>query len=108
METYRCNRNCGCMRCRSRGIMWGVVFITLGVLLLLHELDLRGFDFGQTWPLILIVIGVVLMLQRTASIEGHVQPYTLPPAATMPSGTYQAPAPSAAPSTESGNEVRHE
>jgi len=74
MEIYRSNRACGCMRCRFRGIMGAVVLMTVGVLLLMHTLDVSNLNFHQTWPLLLISIGVVKMLQRSASIEGHIQP----------------------------------
>jgi len=106
MEIYRSNRNCGCLRCRYRGIMGPVVLITVGVLFLMEELHLQDLDFGRTWPLILIAIGVVKMLQRTASTDGHIQPYVdlmgqpyvMPPTQPAPD------TPAATPSTE----VRHE
>ncbi len=108
MEIYRCNRNCGCMRCRYRGITWGVVFVTWGVLWLLNTFDLSGFDFDHTWPLILIVIGVVLMLQRTASTEGHIQPFAMAPASPMPGGPPYTPATNDAQPTVPSSEVPHE
>ncbi len=102
MEIYRCNRNCGCLRCRYKGSLWGVFVMVLGVLLLLQEFDVRGLDFGRTWPVQLIVIGVILMLQRTASMEGHIQPYAMAPGAPP----YPAvPNPSAITPVD---EVRHE
>lgn len=108
MEIYRCNRKCGCLRCRYRGIMGGVVLMTVGVLFLLDNLNIHGLDFDRTWPLLLIAIGVVLMLQRTASTEGHVQPYAMPQTAPMPSGpSFTAAAPDAQPTVPPG-EVRHE
>ena len=106
MEIYRCNRNCGCMRCRYRGSLWGVFLMVLGVLWLLSELDVRGLDLDRTWPMLLIVIGVIVMLQRTASMEGHVQPYAMMPGAPM----YPV-APASAPTTSAitpADEVRHE
>jgi len=104
MEIYRCNRNCGCMRCRFRGIMWGVVFITGGILLLLETMGLPGMDTDRTWPILLIVIGVVLMLQRTASTEGHLQPgVSAPPFPMQP-----VPPASNTESTTTAIEVRHE
>ncbi len=101
MDIYRCNHNCGCMRCRYRGTMWGVVFITGGVLLFLNTLDIGGLDAYHTWPILLIVIGVMLMLQRTASTDGHVQPAGLGQPFPMP------PMPGTQPSSPS-SEVRHE
>lgn len=106
MEIYRSNCNCGCLRCRYRGIMGGVVMMTVGVLFLLGNFHVHDLDFDHTWPLILISIGVVLMLQRTASTEGHVQPSSvspfpmppMPPIPPMP-GTQ-----SSAPTSEVGHE----
>ncbi len=105
METYIRNRNCSCLRCRYRGIMGPVVLITLGVLFLLEELHIHDLDFGRTWPLLLISIGAVLMMQRTASTNGHVQPFfAAPPFPTQPT-------PPTAPASQSlvpSSEVPHE
>ena len=106
MEIYRCNRNCGCLRCRYRGSLWGVYLMVLGALFLLDQYGVRGLSFDRTWPLQLITIGVILILIRTASTEGHIQPY-----AAMPG--YQAvpigdPAQSATSTTTPVDEVRHE
>ena len=103
MEIYRCNRNCGCPRCRYRGSLWGVYLMVLGVLFLFNEFGVRGLSFDRTWPVQLIVIGVILMLQRTASTEGHIQPYAMPPAVSA----YPASTPAAS-GTTPVDEVRHE
>ncbi len=108
MENYRCNRNCGCLRCRYRGIMGPVVLITVGVLFLLEELHVHDLDFDRTWPLILIAIGVVKMLQRTAPTEGHIQPFAMPPATQVPGGMPNTAATPDAQSTVPQSEVRHE
>ena len=106
MEIYRCNRNCGCLRCRYKGSLWGVYLMVLGVLFLFEQFDVRGLDFGRTWPIQLIVIGVILMLQRTASMEGHIQPYAMP--SGMPSNPVASePAPTTS-ATTPVDEVRHE
>jgi DUF4097 and DUF4098 domain-containing protein YvlB len=56
------------IRPRSSGIFSGVVLITLGALLLLH--NYRGFEFSQVfrhwWPLIIIFWGVIKLYERTA------------------------------------------
>jgi hypothetical protein len=52
--------------------MGPAILVTLGVLLLLSEMHVIGFDY--TWPVLLIVIGVVKVLQGNASAYGHVQP----------------------------------
>ena len=89
METYRCNRNCGCMRCRYRGLMGPVMLLTVGVLKLLENVGPGNFNFwDRTWPLVLIAIGVMIMLHRTASTDGHVQPYgTVPPFPMTPASS---------------------
>jgi hypothetical protein len=115
MEIYRSNRACGCLRCRFRGIMGAVVLMTLGVLFLLENFHVHDLDFDHTWPLLLISIGVVKMLQRSASIEGHVQPpivgapFPMPPAPPMqPASTALVPSMPDTQASESSSEVRHE
>ena len=71
-DYYIRNRVCGCQRCRCRGLVGAAVLITLGVLFLLDNFNVVGFD--SSWPALLIVIGLVLYLGRAASTEGHVQP----------------------------------
>ena len=62
-------------------LMGAAVLITLGVLFLLNELS--GIRLDHSFPSLLIVIGVVMYLGRTASTEGHIQPFqpgnTIPP-----------------------------
>jgi TM2 domain-containing membrane protein YozV len=71
---------CTCDRCKMRGIMGPAIMVTIGVLILLHNLN--GPSFGRTWPLILLVIGAVKLLQSNASEAGHIGgPPVLPPAA---------------------------
>jgi cell wall-active antibiotic response 4TMS protein YvqF len=53
--------------------MGAAVLITLGVLFLLQNYNIAYFE--RTWPALLIVVGVFSFGCRTASIEGHVQPY---------------------------------
>lgn len=84
MEIYSYNRFCGCARCRSHGLMGGVVLIVLGVLFLLSETHVWGMNFGRTWPLLLIAIGLVTFAKRSASINGHVSPNMIPPPIPQP------------------------
>lgn len=65
--------------------MGPVILITIGVLFLLDNLDVHGFDFNRTWPVILLVIGAVKLMQSSAPTVGHVelQP-PLPPAGVQP------------------------
>ena len=61
---------CSCARCRTRGLRGPIILITIGVLFLLPQF-IHRLDFGDLWPVILIVIGIVMLLESTASTEGH-------------------------------------
>lgn len=78
---YVRNRECPCTRCRAGGLMAPAILITLGVMFLVHQF--MGFAFPRTLPVLLIVIGLVMLLGRTASTEGHIQPYGMPGQATV-------------------------
>ena len=113
MDIYRSNRNCDCMRCRLRGSMASVILMVVGFLFLLDEgFRFRELNFDRTWPLILITVGVMLMLQRTASMEGHMQPYLTPPSVppVQPyANTSSGATPTSSTSTSGlSTEVRHE
>ena len=72
MTPYIRNRNCQCTRCRAHGLMGAAVLITLGILFLLDSYgEVR---FHETFPILLLVIGGVLLVSRTGSTEGHIQP----------------------------------
>ena len=73
MATYESNPVCRCSRCVSRGVVWPVFLITLGVLFLLSEFHIVGFH--RTWPILLIVLGVTSVLGSTAAHSGHVDPH---------------------------------
>jgi hypothetical protein len=73
MSIYVRNRLCPCYRCRARGLTGAAVLITLGVLFLLQNFDVLYFE--NSWPTILIVIGLSILASRSASTEGHVQPF---------------------------------
>jgi membrane protein DedA with SNARE-associated domain len=49
-------------------IIWGLVFIALGVALLLDRLEYWHFDLGRFlstwWPLILVIIGLGLLFDN--------------------------------------------
>jgi hypothetical protein len=61
--------------------MGPAVLVTIGLLLLLEQMDVIGFH--RTWPLLLVVIGLVKVLQGNASTVGHVDTQ-LPPAPGLP------------------------
>ncbi len=83
MAHFRSNPSCGCPRCRLRGLMAPAVLVTLGVLVLLGNLNVM--DTHKSLPILLIVIGIILLLQRTSSTEGHIPyGYTQPVGMTPP------------------------
>jgi hypothetical protein len=71
---------CGCERCKSRGIMGPAILLTLGVLFLVAEV-VPFAGFSHTWPAVLIVVGLVKVFQGNASTAGHIRsgPSTAPP-----------------------------
>jgi hypothetical protein len=83
---------CSCQSCAIRGFVGPAVVITVGVLLLLNEVQGGHFYFGNTWPVILIVIGLMHLGSAMASREGHI---AAQPAASVPPSP---PAPPAGPS----------
>ena len=82
MNNYHRNRACGCVRCRAHGLMGAAVLITLGVLFLLENYYVVSFD--RSFPVLLLVIGAVMMVSRTGSTEGHIQPVWGAPAVPAP------------------------
>ena len=69
---YIRNRACSCTRCRAHGLMGAAVLITIGVLFLLQSY--WYIPFHRTFPVLLLVIGCVLLISRSGSTEGHVNP----------------------------------
>ena len=84
MTPYIRNRNCHCVRCRAHGLMGAAVLITLGVLFLMESYNVISFD--RSFPVLLLVIGCVLLVSRTGSIEGHIQPGWNQPSMAPPPG----------------------
>lgn len=64
------SQRCSCMHCRTRGVIFPVLLITVGVLFLIGQYS--RFGFLDLWPIALIVLGGVLVWQAMASREGHI------------------------------------
>jgi len=69
---YIRNRDCSCARCRAHNLMGAAVLITVGVLALLDIYHIAPFD--RTFPILFLVICGVLLVARSGSTEGHVNP----------------------------------
>lgn len=82
MSAYTRNRRCSCARCRAHGLMGAAIVITVGILLLLDQYGIVWFH--QSWPVLLLVIGAFTFLSRSASTEGHIEPYVAPAPAYVP------------------------
>ena len=103
MNGYRRNRACSCARCRCSGYMGPIVLVTLGVLFLVGEYT--PYDFAHTtWPVFLIVVGIVLLVQRRASVTGHVNPWQIDSGAPPPVGGSPGGGPA---SPSDGQQVTH-
>ena len=72
MNGYIRNRDCSCVRCRAHSLMGAAILITLGVIFLIDSFHIS--HGGRAMPLLLLVIGCMLLLQRSGSTEGHVNP----------------------------------
>lgn len=70
MNGYIKNRDCACVRCRAHSLMGAAILIALGVIFMIDHTAHNG----RAFPILLLVIGGMLMLQRTGSTEGHVNP----------------------------------
>ena len=62
-------KSCSCARCRIRGLMGPVMLITIGALFL--AANYTRYSFGDLWPILLVVAGLMLLVESTASKEGH-------------------------------------
>ncbi len=87
MTPYVRNRNCSCVRCRAHGLMGPAVLVTLGVLFLLD--NYRILRFHESFPVLFLVIGCVLLISRTGSIEGHIEPQWMTGAVPPPAPQQQ-------------------
>lgn len=72
MNDYIKNRDCSCVRCRAHSLMGAAVLVTLGVIFLIDSYHIS--HGGRVFPILFLVIGCMLLLQRTGSTEGHINP----------------------------------
>jgi membrane-bound ClpP family serine protease len=49
----------------------GLIFVVLGVVFLLEQLDVFELRAAFVWPVVLIVIGVAVLLGGLSSLRGH-------------------------------------
>jgi predicted membrane protein len=52
-----------------KGKIFGLFFVTIGVLLLLDRMEIINVGFWEWWPLILVFIGINILLKRSRSPE---------------------------------------
>jgi Domain of unknown function (DUF5668)/B-box zinc finger len=86
---------CYCERCRTRGLMWPSILVTVGFLSLLEEFT--RFDWNRTWPVVVLIIGIVMLLRSNASWQGHaeVRDSSAPPPPPPVNNTTETPQPPA-------------
>ncbi|HUN66712.1 MAG TPA: DUF5668 domain-containing protein [Bacteroidota bacterium] len=60
--------------CRPGSRVFGLFWITVGVLLLLDQLDIANVSIWDWWPLILVFIGINILIKRSGKNEPPVQP----------------------------------
>ena len=85
---------CHCQSCTIRSMTGPAVIITIGILILLHQVRSGIFYFGNTWPVILLAIGVFQLGAALAPREGLAEQVAVaPPAppAVPPANPQQAP-----------------
>lgn len=75
---------CRCQSCMIRSMTGPAIIITIGILILLNQVQGGIFYFGNTWPVILLFIGIFQLGGALASREGHMEPAAVPPATPPP------------------------
>jgi hypothetical protein len=64
---------CQCQSCTIRHMGGAAAVITIGILLLLHELYGGNLGLQYTWPVILLVQGVIHLASAFAPRGGHIE-----------------------------------
>jgi predicted membrane protein len=57
-------------RRKNRTLTGGTILITLGVLIILHKMNIWA--FSQSWPVLLLVIALGALMQRIRDIAGWI------------------------------------
>ncbi|GEM_PF-788825 len=57
----------------ARKVMWGLFWVLLGILILLANHGLLGYDisFSRDWPIVLIAVGVMMLVDLLAWRGDH-------------------------------------
>jgi predicted membrane protein len=55
---------------KNRALTGGMILITLGVLIILHKMNV--WVFSQSWPILLVVIAVSNLIQRIGDLAGWI------------------------------------
>jgi predicted membrane protein len=58
------------VRRRNRALTGGMILITLGVLIILHKMNV--WVFSESWPVLLVVIALGTLMQRIGDVAGWV------------------------------------
>jgi predicted membrane protein len=57
-------------RRQNRALTGGMILITLGILIILHKMNVWG--FSQSWPVLLVVIAAGNLVQRIGDLAGWI------------------------------------
>lgn len=49
---------------RKSRIFWGILFLVVGILIWLGNLDVLAIDFSRDWPIISIIIGIIILVKE--------------------------------------------
>jgi uncharacterized membrane protein len=48
---------------RKSSIFWGVLFLIIGILIWLGNLNVLAIDFSRDWPIIFIIVGIIILIK---------------------------------------------
>lgn len=55
----------------KRQVLWGLIFILIGLTALLVQVGALPADLAQLWPVLVIALGVMLMVRAISSTSGR-------------------------------------